>query len=506
VSQDPLARLRRRDRREPRQRSEFPDPRYAELILEPHRKLAEDQLADAAIDVYRAHAVMLAERRVVEAAVAAALLRGLNRASLRVDASPTHPLSRVDEAAASAGGEIRLGTAREEVTLTAHRIVLRGRLLSLFDSGLGLRDTLAAMALQHLTTVLPATANGQVVQPTSLGHYLAGQAAPLARTADRLRETFERLNTSPMGSVSGMATAVPVHRGRQAELLGFGGPIESTFDAIAGGDVVAELAGVVALMATELVRLVADLAHWARDDVGTMAPSDAFVHRNDSQPQRREPQILDHLRVRLMDVGGVPQRLTSILTSRSMLGGEATAMECFRLVERQCVLGTETIEVLGAVLSTAEVNRSLFANRAHRGFATSSELVDLLSIDYQIPRDQAVVLVERIVTETIEAGGDATTLRTELIDQIALRTRGVEVGIEPETLAKALAPKRFLERRDHPGGPAPSAVRQSVERETFAVRQDRIWLEDRRRRLDEAAATLMARSSELIEAGSVAGS
>jgi len=498
VSQDPLARLRRTERREPRPRRVFPDERYRAVALDPLASDANRLLADAATQVYRAHAVVLAERRVVESAVAGQMLSGLESLADDSGGSPVHPLADVERrVVAAAGSAIHLGTAREEIALTAMRIVLRDRVLEMADAVLRLRTALASVASQHLTTLLLATSNGQVVQPTSLGHYLAGQLGPLTRTSARLQEAYARLNQSPLGAVSGMATAMPVLRGRQAELLGFDGPIESTFDALAGADVLHEIASVVALAAVELTRLLADLLFWARDDVGTMAPSDQYIHGNDAQPQRRDPLVLDYLRVRLLDLAGVPQQLVLLLAGRQMLGGEASAYQTFMLVEGQLVKGIQALDLLGDVLTTSDVNRALFAHRANRGFATSSELADLLAIDFEIPRDEAVQVAERVVVEATEAGGEATSLKTQVIDGIALKLRGVEVGIEPEMLAKALSPKRFIERRDHPGGPAPSAVRASLERETFAARRDQSWLAERREVLATAAAGLESRAREI---------
>lgn len=498
VNQDPLARLRRSERREPRQRAVFPDERYRSRILDPLGADAEVRLTEAALSVYRAHAVVLAERRVVEPAGARQILAGIAELPSDIVGLPTHPLAGVERrVVAATGSAIQLGTAPEEIAQAAMRIVLRERTLNMAGGLVRLRSSLALVAMQHLTTLLLATSDGQVVQPTSLGHYLAGQLGPLARTSERLREAYARLNQSPLGAVSGMATAVPILRGRQAELLGFDGPIESTFDALASGDVLVELAGIVAMLAIELSRLVADLLFWARDDVGTMAPSDAYVHGTDAQPQRRDPLVLDHLRSGLLTLATAPQQLSLLLAGRQMLGGSASSFEAFRLVDDQFARAVEVLDLLGEVLTSAEVNRALFAHRSNRGFATSSELADLLSIDFEIPRDEAVKLAERVVVEATEAGGEATTLRTEVIDGIALKVRGVEVGIEPEMLAKVLSPKRFIERRDHPGGPAPSAVRASLERETFVASRDRTWVTERREAVVAALAGLEARASEI---------
>jgi len=498
VSQDPLARLRRTERREPKAKRTFPDDRYRRTVLDAVATDAERILGDAAVSVFRAHAVVLAERRVVEPDVAGRMLTGLSTLQEHRTDSPVHSLAAVEERVVRAAGSgIMLGTAREEIAQAAMRVVLRERVLDFSDAVLRLRSAIAAVALQHLTTMLLATSNGQVVQPTSLGHYLAGQLGPLVRTSARIQEAFARLNQSPLGAVSGMATAVPILRSRQADLLGFERPIDSTFDALAAGDVLAELSGIVASCAVELTRMVADLQYWARDDVGTMAPPDEYVHRNDSQPQRRDPLVLDHLRAQLLNLAAIPQQLTLLLGGRQMLGGEASNLRAFMVVEGQFAQSVDTLDLCSEVLATSEVQRALFAHRSNRGFATSSELADLFTIDFEMPRDEAVALAERVVVEATDAGGEATTLRTEVIDGIALKLRGVEVGIESEMLAKVLSPKRFIERRDHPGGPAPGAVRGLLERETFALKRDRDWLAERRAAIANAMASLEERASQI---------
>src|SRR5688572_28049063 len=136
-----------------------------------------------------------------------------------------------------------------------------------------------------------------------------------------------------------------------------------------------------------------------------MAPPDQYIHGNDSQPQRRDPLVLDHRRARMMDIASAPQQLTLLLAGRQMLGGEASAQRLFLLVEEQIALVIESLDVLRDVLATADVNRAWCAPRSNRGFATSSDLADLLAIDLEIPRDEAVRLAARVVVEATEAGG-----------------------------------------------------------------------------------------------------
>ena len=101
-------------------------------------------------------------------------------------------------------------------------------------------------------------------------------------------------------------------------------------------------------------------------------------------------------------------------------------------MEQELAAASDTYALLTRVIETSEVDRAGFAARANRGFATSSELADLFTIDCKLTPDEAQRVAERVVSEATEAGIDATTLKPELIDQIALRELGRELGIEPE--------------------------------------------------------------------------
>ncbi|HUG15497.1 MAG TPA: lyase family protein [Thermomicrobiales bacterium] len=497
MSQDPLKSIRRKA---PRPKGTFPDPDYLRDWLDPASREASSFPPGVLLDVHLAHALMLGEQRIVDPEVVANGARRLLAGDVDTTATPGNPLAQAQAQPVGPGGEeLLMALAMEEITVTACRIVLRERLLEFASAVLDARDSVSTLASGHLTTLMLASANGQVVQPTSLGHYLAGQLGPLVRTQQRLHEAYARLNRSPMGAGSGMSTAMPIRRGRVADLLGFEGVIDNTVDAVAGSDVNYELVSIVAGAGIELTRLVADLAHWSRDDVGLLTPGDEFVHSGAAQPQRRDPLVIDYLRVASATLSTGPAALLALLQGQPGLGGDATRMRAFSIVEEQLSTAARTYRLLASVARTAVVNRAMFANRTNRGFSTSSELADLLMVDFGLERSQAMQITERVVIDAIEAGGDATTLTTEAVDRVALRLIGREIGIEPEMLARCLAPKRFVERRTATGAPAPASVGQALEREQFLSRKDRGWLEERRVALETARAALLQRANDVAE-------
>jgi argininosuccinate lyase len=476
VTQNPMDSLKRRT---PPVRRTFPNPQYESEVLLPFAGAADLLLFDAAACVHKARVLDLLEMRTIKKDAGYAALRALMEVSIPAETGH-RPLAHIDAVLSeTAGGEALLGSAPEEIVAASARIVLRRGLLEYLSSVLSLRGAIADLALSHLTTLITLTSNGQMVQPTTLGHYLTGQIGPLSRGTQRLVEAYSRLNRSPLGAVSGVSTAIPVRRERLAELLGFDGVDEHTLDALAAADVEYEIMSTLAGMSLEAMRFVTDLGTWARDDTGTIAPANEFVHADSSQPQRRDPLVLDHLRVRLADQVSAATGYAMGLSGGAMIPGMAMRMESCLKLERQLSAATVTFQLLTQVLNSLEVNRALTANRAHKGFATSSELADLLTVDEGLSRTEAYHLAERIATEATILALGGMTLDTKLVDKLALEVIGREIGIETETLGKCLSVKRFVERREVTGGPAPASVRDMIEREKLSLRRDNAWINDR---------------------------
>ncbi|MCO5177054.1 MAG: lyase family protein [Thermomicrobiales bacterium] len=495
MSQNPLAGIKKRI---PQPRREFPDAEYARDVLVPEAERAEAMLGDAVIDIYRSHILQLAEQRVIEPGEAGRALSAIDALPAPGNERLDYALNRIDERILATSQELQLGHSAEERVVAATRMILRREILAVGDALLALRKAMIDLAGQHSTTLILATANGQVVQPTSLGHYLAAQIGPIARASARVTEAYPRVNRSPLGAVSGMSTAMPIRRARVAERLGFDGTIDNTFDAIAATDDLTEIVAAIGGLAVEVGRMMNDLAYWSRDDVGLIVPGDEYIHHARIQPQRRDPLVLEHLRLAFLAQVAAPQSIATMLSGRQMLGSMTSRLTVFFEVVDVLAEARAAYQLLTRVMTTLAVHRSMVAHRSHRGFSTSSELADLLAIDFRFPADQARKLAERVVIEWSEEGGEATTLTSEFIDSIALREIGREVGIEQEMLAKCLSPKRFVERRAEQGGPAPAAVTSQLDRATFALNHDRGWVREQRQQIDDAIERLHERCREII--------
>src|SRR5690606_17836975 len=118
-----------------------------------------------------------------------------------------------------------------------------------------------ALAEKHAGTVVPNYTNGVAAQPNTYGHYLLGHAAGLDRDAQRIRETYARVDRSAMGTTVLNGTSWPLNRNRMADYLGFAATVDNAYDAsqISSMDEPVEAGAVVTSIALHTGQFVQDV-------------------------------------------------------------------------------------------------------------------------------------------------------------------------------------------------------------------------------------------------------
>jgi argininosuccinate lyase len=146
------------------------------------------------------------------------------------------------------------------------------------------------------------------------------------------------------------------------------------------------------------------------------------------------------------------------------------------------------------------VNRAALANRAGRAFVTVGDLGDFLMIEEQIEPAAARTIAGMAFTRARDAGLEASGITPEMIDTAAMLVIGREIKVEFEAISKYLAPRRFIERRNQSGGPAPSAVRSWLAGATRRRQADAERIEQLQSAIEQAAAERNAALAAAVEA------
>lgn len=463
-------------------------------------------LADAAT----AHAIMLNDIAVVDEGLLGSLLLAIDRARGAQPPELAFALfaakldERIDSTTApGALGAAQVGRGQADLAATAARLVLRDRLMLVLPQLLRFREVMEDFAGSHAVTLMAAQAHAVGAQATTFGHIASALVASLERGAGALLAALAETNQSPLGAGMLSGVGVSIDRTRSAGLLGMPGNIDQAYDAIAGVDHLHALADGVERIAAPVSRWLDELLAMMRATPDAFALDESWQVTEVLAPQWQAAGGIAALAAHGRRVAGEASTLRSVVSQLPwgpVIGevGSYLAIADAALGNLEVLLERSTFLMEQALI----VNRAALANRAGRAFVTVGDLGDFLMIDEQIEPAAARTIAGMAFTRARDAGLEVSAITPEMIDTAAMLVIGREIKVEFEAISKYLAPRRFIERRNQSGGPAPSAVRSWLAGAARRRQADAERIEQVRAAIEQAAAERHAALAEAMEAES----
>lgn len=415
----------------------------------------------------KAHLVMLGEEELIPRADAAAMLSAIREmeaqgtvATRSATGGGMHSGEQylVRKLGYEVGGRIHLGRSTGDFGAVARRVRERRRLVELGRALNELRGALLGAATEHLGTVMPGHTGTQHAQPTTLGHQLLAWVSILERQFDRVREAYARVNQSPAGAAILTGSSFAVNRPRTAELMGFDDVIRNTVDAIQGHDDEIEVLGVAASVNVCLARWANDINFWSTSEAGYVRVPDRFCGTSSIMAQKRNPAMLPAMRSAAAEAAGAFAATAAGLNALSGdFGGESGSglHQAFAAAVRGCHWLAELVPAL-------EVRRDRALDQAGAHWAQATDVAAALVEDRGWPWRVAHQVTAILVRLSEERGIAPRDVTVELIDEASVAYHGQPTGLSSASLAAALDPVRFVERRTLFGGPAPEAAREEL--------------------------------------------
>jgi len=448
--------------------------------------LVEDErILDCDIRATMAHDIMLYERGIISHKDLRAILGALQeieeKGEMKGSYEDVHELLEskvIDAVGLEAGGKMHTARSRNDQVNVAIRMRVRADILNLCSAILGLMRAILNQAGRYAGQMMPLYTHTQRAQVGTLGHYLLSQLDAISRDFERLMQAYTRVNLNPLGACAIGGTSFPIDRKRTAALLGFGGLVENSIDAVSSRDFVLEVAAAIAILMANLSRMSEDLILWSTYEFNFVEIGDEYASPSSAMPQKKNPCTLELVRAR---TGRTYGSLVAMLAETKGLptGYNRDLQDLKPPLWASLDLAISSVEVLTGVLSTLKVNRRNLMEATNSGFLTALDLAEQVVQRCGLSFREAHRLVGALVRKCLADGKRLTDLRAEEIRRISSKTIGKEVGLSKGFLRTALDPHLCLLRRDHTGSPNPSEVRR--------------MLRSRRRHLDGYESDLGAR-------------
>jgi argininosuccinate lyase len=480
-------------------------PEYVTLVLDENFEDAKAQFLAPLMAIHYAHLVMLARQGIVAPGDARALRDALDAIPLaevqsaRFDGKYEDLFFYVDGLIAQQCGEEiagRLHTARSrnDIDMAMYRMRQRELILALAASALALRRSLLEVADRHRETVLVVHTHTQRAQPTTVAHYLLAMVEQLERDGERLKAAYGRTDRCPMGACAITGTGFPIDRALTAELLGFAAPTGNTYGSIATADYLLESASASSVLLVGLGRFVQDLLLWGTAEMNYLRFGDGFVQCSSIMPQKRNPVAVEHARALGSKAFG--QALAIVISVHNTPFGDIVDTEddlqplVFSMFRDAC----RAVRLVAAAMTTVQFDPVALESRAAGGWATITELADTLVREQGVSFGAAhAIAVRLIAAHDREPARPLAALLAEACREVA----GTAFDYSEARVADLLSPRRFVEVRRTPGGPAPEETARAVAASRELLDADEGWHAATAAVLAAAARRLKERSAEL---------
>lgn len=424
------------------------------------------RLLDADLRGSIAHAKMLGQQGIISAEESDKLVETLE--AMRVDHDQGQLMIDMEEEdihsfieseltrrLGDTGKRIHTGRSRNDQVATAMKLYAYDEANHLKEL---LKDIILAFsneAEQHLEVIMPSYTHLQRAQPITYAHYLMSYVEMFKRDYGRLNDAAERISESmPLGSGALATTTFPLDRQLTTELLGFKQYSLNSLDGVSDRDYSIELLSAFSLISMHLSRYAEEVILWTSQEFNFLSLMDTFSTGSSIMPQKKNADIHELFRGK---TGRVYGDLISVLT---IMKGLPLAYNKDLQEEKECLFDAiDTIKVmlslLPKMLAETKVNAENMYQAATKGFINSTDCADYLVYKGMAFRD-AYQVTGNIIQYCLD---HELTLETLSLKEYQEHSELFEADVY-----EAISLKACVERRQVDGGPAPTKVREHIEK------------------------------------------
>ena len=386
---------------------------------------------------------------------------------------------------------IHAGRSRQDMYATFRAAQLRNQVLDYYDALSSLRDRVVITASKHVNTIVPAYTNGVQAQPVSYAHYLLAFEASFARDAQRMRELYARLNRSAMGTAVLANSSWPLNRARMAELLGFDGLIENSYDAgqVFTFDVPIEASGIPASTAIRLGAMLGDIHTQYHQTRPWLLLEEGSTYGSSAMPQKRNPGLVMNAREQASTVVGLAHVVS--LRAHNVTPG----MRDYKQTPVELALFPQAVRMvtsMNLVMDALGVNAARALAELEDDWTTSMDIAETLQKDHKVPfrvgHSFASAMVGHARANNLRPREFPYAKAVELYAAALAKNKIPEakLPLSEKAMRALLSPVEMVRTRVGVGGPQPAEVERMLRQSQETLRSDKAWIAQARRRLQEA--------------------
>ena len=416
------------------------------------------------IDGSIAHVTMLGEQGIVTEEEAKQIIAGLEgiREKIRtgeiefdVDDEDIHMgiESRLIEEIGDVGKKLHTARSRNDQCQIDARLYLKKEIRELVDRLCYLEHVILDKAEKYADSITVGFTHIQHAQPITIGFIFMAYFQMFRRDIERLSDTYDRMNLSPLGACAMAGTTLPTNRHRTAELLGFAAPTENAMDSVSDRDYSIEFLSNAAISMMHLSRWAEEFVWWNSQEFGFTDIDDSYCTGSSIMPQKKNPDMAELLRGKSGRVYGDLMQLLTVLKGTPLAYNKDFQEDKESLFDAVDTW-KDSIAIFAHMLEKTEFRMDQIEKQFAKGFLNATDVAEHF-VKLNIPFREAHSIVGRMVKAAEMRGCELEDLTDEELQAIDSRVTKEALG--------DISIKACVDGRVSFGGTAPSEVRRQIE-------------------------------------------
>merc|ERR1711991_939117 len=252
------------------------------------------------------------------------------------------------------------------------------------------------IAEKNIETIMPGFTHLKNAQPISLAHYLMAYVEMFKRDKRRFINNLESLNESPLGVAALTGTSFNIDRNYTAKKMGFSRPTNNSIDTVSDRDFVLDFLFSISVCSMHISRIAEELIIWNSDAFNLIHLSDKIVTGSSMMPQKKNPDLLEHLRGK---TGSTFGNLFSMLT---VLKGLPLSYFKDLQDDKEIVFKSndtlvDCLKIFNEIQKNISPNKKKMYELADNGYITATDLADYLVKNHSMSFRKAYQKTSEIV-------------------------------------------------------------------------------------------------------------
>jgi len=364
------------------------------------------------------------------------------------------------------GGKLHTGRSRNDQVATDMHLYLRKRVVEFVDLLHKLQSALLEQAKANLDTIVPGYTHLQRAQPILFAHHLMAYVSMFGRDAERLRDSYKRINTLPLGAGALAGTTFPIDRHFVAKQLGFDRVYENSLDAVSDRDFILEFLSHASIIMMHLSRLSEELILWSSTEFRFVELDDAFCTGSSIMPQKKNPDVPELVRGKTGRVYGNLIGLLTVLKSLPLAYNKDMQEDKEGMFDTVRTL-QGALQLFAPMITTMKVNKDIMRQAVNQDFSNATDIADFL-VGKGLPFRQAHEVIGKTVLYCIQQGKYLLDLTLEEFKQFS--------PLFDDRIYAVLQPENVVNARNVYGGTASPQVSEAIARAQVELEATAAWV------------------------------